>query len=204
MEGLAVVPGDLLGNDSDYASGNGTYVFNQCIFSSVIGHIHLVESSHPNEKPIINIELKKEINVVPDKGDIILGRVIALNPFVVYVDILCVNGKAVLTPFKGTLKKEDVREFEVDKVDLYDFFHLGDIIKAEILSRGDKRSYYLSTAKNEYGVVLALSEVGAVMIPISWNQMQCPETKVIETRKVAKLLTNSEIQEFHKTINSSQ
>lgn len=36
------------------------------------------------------------------------------------------------------------------------------------ISLGDKRSYYLSTAKNEYGVIFAKSVAGATMIPIRW------------------------------------
>jgi len=52
---------------------------------------------------------------------------------------------------------------------------------------GDARSYYLSTAKNEYGVIFAKSVAGATLIPISWEQMQCPRTKTKEYRKVAKV-----------------
>ncbi|CAG8803818.1 37156_t:CDS:2 [Gigaspora margarita] len=52
--------------------------------------------------------------------------------------------------------------------------------------QGDARSYYLSTAKNELGVIYAQSVAGAVMIPISWQEMQCTKTKAMEPRKCAK------------------
>ncbi len=39
-------------------------------------------------------------------------------------------------------------------------FRLGDIVKAKVMSLGDARSYYLSTAANELGVVYAVSEDG--------------------------------------------
>jgi len=55
------------------------------------------------------------------------------------------------------------------------------------ISLGDKSSYYLSTAKNEYGVIFATSVAGATMVPISWDSMQCPKTKMVEQRKVAKI-----------------
>ncbi|KAL4190966.1 hypothetical protein AMTRI_Chr07g27250 [Amborella trichopoda] len=55
------------------------------------------------------------------------------------------------------------------------------------LSLGDARAYYLSTAKNELGVVSAQSAAGATMIPISWTEMQCPQTGQIKQRKVAKV-----------------
>lgn len=44
-----------------------------------------------------------------------------------------------------------------------------------------------STARNELGVVYARSPVGAPMVPISWQEMQCPRTKAVEQRKVAKV-----------------
>jgi len=44
----------------------------------------------------------------------------------------------------------------------------------------------LSTAENELGVIVAYSEAGAAMLPISWREMQCPGTSAVEFRKVAK------------------
>jgi hypothetical protein len=60
------------------------------------------------------------------------------------------------------------------------------------ISLGDSRSYYLSTAKNEYGVIFAKSVAGATMVPISWNMMQCPKTKSKEFRKVAKVVSRED------------
>lgn len=55
------------------------------------------------------------------------------------------------------------------------------------LSLGDARAYYLSTAKNELGVVSATSDAGVAMVPINWQEMQCPVTLQKEFRKVAKV-----------------
>jgi len=55
------------------------------------------------------------------------------------------------------------------------------------LSLGDARAYYLSTAKNELGVVSAQSIAGGTLVPISWTEMQCDLTGQIELRKVAKV-----------------
>lgn len=107
------------------------------------------------------------------------------------------------------------------QVELYSCFRPGDLVRAEVISLGDSRSYYLSTAKNDLGVVYAKSLsgerhaiaqsikrcnsdklrcfsslrtgydirccAGVPMIPLSWQEMQCPETKVVEKRKVAKV-----------------
>ncbi|KAJ7532577.1 hypothetical protein O6H91_13G010600 [Diphasiastrum complanatum] len=84
-------------------------------------------------------------------------------------------------------RQQDVRATEIDKVDMHASFRPGDIIRAEVLSLGDARAYYLSTAKNELGVVSAMSVAGATMVPISWQEMQCPLTNQTEPRKVAKV-----------------
>ena len=46
------------------------------------------------------------------------------------------------------------------QVELYSCFRPGDLVRAEVVGLGDARSYYLSTAKNELGVVHAQSAAG--------------------------------------------
>lgn len=74
-----------------------------------------------------------------------------------------------------------------DQVEIYKSFRPGDVLRASVISIGDKNSYYLSTAKNEFGVIFATSIAGATMVPISWDMMQCPKTQMKEYRKVAKV-----------------
>ncbi|CAI5482842.1 unnamed protein product [Closterium sp. Yama58-4] len=52
-------------------------------------------------------------------------------------------------------RQQDVRATEIDKVDLLASFRPGDLIRAQVLSLGDSRAYFLSTAKNDLGVILA-------------------------------------------------
>lgn len=54
------------------------------------------------------------------------------------------------------------------------------------ISLGDQSNYYLTTAKNELGVIMAKSEAGNTMFPISWKDFKDPETGETEMRKVAK------------------
>ena len=56
----------------------------------------------------------------------------------------------------------------------------------EQISLGDQSNYYLSTARNELGVIMATSEKGNTMYPISWKEFKDPVTGETETRKVAK------------------
>ncbi len=61
------------------------------------------------------------------------------------------------------------------------------LLRRAVLSLGDSRSYYLTTAQNELGVVHARSAAsGEALVPVSWKEMQCPKTGAVEPRKVAK------------------
>ena len=72
-------------------------------------------------------------------------------------------------------------------MEIYKSFRPGDIVRAVVISLGTSRSYYLSTAKNDLGVIFARSVAGATMVPISWEFMECPKTKTKEHRKVCKI-----------------
>lgn len=91
--------------------------------------------------------------------------------------------------FKGIIRSQDVRSTDRDKVKIADCYRPGDIVKAVVLSLGDGSNYYLTTARNDLGVVFAKSEGGAgdMMVAIDWETMVCEKTGVVEMRKCAKL-----------------
>lgn len=90
--------------------------------------------------------------------------------------------------FKGIIRTQDVRSTDRDKVQIIECFKPGDIVRAQVISLGDGSNYYLSTARNDLGVVFAKSEGGAggIMYAIDWQTMMCGTTGVIEPRKCAK------------------
>ena len=83
---------------------------------------------------------------------------------------------------------QDVREHEKDKVEMSGSFRPGDVVRAKVLSLGDSRSYFLTTAENTLGVVAATSALGAPMVPVSWCELRCKSSGVRERRKVAKVV----------------
>lgn len=50
---------------------------------------------------------------------------------------------------------QDVRSTEKDRVKILESFKPGDVVRARVISLGDTMGYYLSTAGNEMGVVVA-------------------------------------------------
>ncbi|KAF3844068.1 hypothetical protein F7725_016116 [Dissostichus mawsoni] len=160
------VPGDKLCSTVDCIPGTGVYLRHGCIYSSLTGYV-----------------LKK------NEGE----EVTSINPRFAKVHILYVGSTPLKDRFRGTIRKEDVRATEKDKVETYKSFRPGDIVLAKVvsfsrISLGDVQSnYLLTTAENELGVVVAHSEAGAQMVPISWCEMQCPQTHSKEFRKVARV-----------------
>jgi len=127
--------------------------------------------------------------VVPRVGDDVFGRVSRVDERQARVDVVAVNGRAPTGgDFVGVIRKQDVRMTEIDKVEVEGCFRAGDVVRAKVLSLGDARSFYLTTASDALGVVQARHRASReVMLPISWTEVQCPVTGEIEERKVAEI-----------------
>jgi len=189
MAGTVVVPGSrLCVADSEHQAGPGTYSQQGYIYSSLVGEVRLV--TRPDK--VVSVEVAgggAADSVVPAQGDLVTARVLAVNPRFAKVHLLCVGDCVLSEPFRGQVRKEDVRASEKDKVEMYRSFRPGDIALCRVLSLGDAQAgYLLTTAENELGVVIARSEAGAAMVPVSWTEMQCPVSCSKEGRKVAKVM----------------
>ncbi|OOF93101.1 hypothetical protein ASPCADRAFT_209717 [Aspergillus carbonarius ITEM 5010] len=88
--------------------------------------------------------------------------------------------------FQALIRKEDVRAVEKDRVVMDEMFRVGDIVRGTVISLGDQSFYYITTARNDLGVVMARSDAGNMMFPVSWKEMRDPVTGVAELRKVAR------------------
>lgn len=88
--------------------------------------------------------------------------------------------------FKGTIRSQDVRSTERDSVKTWDCFQPGDIVRGLVISLGDGVSYYLTTARNDLGVVFAKDSNGDLLYPLDWESMISPSTGIVENRKCAK------------------
>ncbi|KAK2919265.1 hypothetical protein Q8A73_003636 [Channa argus] len=180
------VPGDKLCSVEDCIPGKGVYLRHGYIYSSLAGYVF--KKNEGEELPVISVVRETETQLLPDVGAIVTCKVTSINPRYAKVLILYVGSTPLKDRFRGTIRKEDVRATEKDKVETYKSFRPGDIVLAKVISLGDVQSnYLLTTAENELGVVVAHSEAGAQMVPISWCEMQCPLTHAKEFRKVARV-----------------
>ncbi|KAI3428349.1 hypothetical protein D9Q98_006729 [Chlorella vulgaris] len=184
-----VTPGERLALSAEYDAGTGTCVKDTFICATLVGIKRVLPAgqAEAEQRPRVEVVRSGVEPVVPRAGDTVTARVVRINPRLAAVDILCVGPKPVQQRYSGVIRVQDVRATEIDKVKIEASFRPGDVVRAEVLSLGDARSYHLTTAQNQLGVVYARSAAGVPMVPLSWQEMQCPTTKAVENRKVAKL-----------------
>ncbi|KAI0361246.1 hypothetical protein OH77DRAFT_1468614 [Trametes cingulata] len=159
--------------------GGGTYSRDGTVRASLVGVPQYSGST---------LEIKRTRPHPPAPNSVVLGSVTRLSPLQAVLSITVVDG-VPLPPgeeFTGVIRVQDVRATEKDKVKIADCFRGGDVVRGLVLSLGDARSYYVTTARNDLGVIFATSEAGATMEPVSWQEMRCPKTGKIEKRKCAK------------------
>ncbi|KAF3062586.1 Exosome complex component CSL4 [Trichoderma lentiforme] len=196
------IPGTILGPANKYAPGPGTHIYEGSIVSSLLGNVavtapakapgpakRLNKITAPSVEELATISVirrGRKREVLPDVGNIVLARVVRLMPKQAIVVIQQVGETVLQTEWQGVIRVQDVRATEQDKVKIHESFKPGDIVRAQVISLGDQANYYLSTASNELGVIMATSDIGNDMVPISWKEFKDPETGVSEPRKVAK------------------
>lgn len=212
--GSTVVPGDRLGAiRPDLVASDGTYVQNGHMYANVVGVLTMEDSDairkkgEPPPKKALRYSVKVTgVSNAPQPflpvGQVILGRVTRLTLQQAFVDILVEQrqlDRENTTTFllhqapplfaqlgEGILRREDVRAGSTEQIQLHEIFRPGDLVLCRILSWGDRR-YVLGTAEPALGVIRACSAVSnKPMVPVSWREMECPETGIKESRKCAK------------------
>lgn len=194
-----LVPGDTVSAKSGTTPGAGTHLYqSSSVHASLAGLGRIAKSSANSpahsasvlqwpSSPTSNFSAS-----TPCVGDVVFGRVTRTSPKQAQMDIIAIGmtGSNVLSePFQALIRQQDIRATEVDKVKLSESFRVGDIVRGVVISLGDERNYYVSTATNEFGVILATSEQGRnQMVPISWREMRDMALGVNELRKVAKVV----------------
>ncbi|KAG7383305.1 Exosome complex component CSL4 [Phytophthora pseudosyringae] len=148
--GYVAVPGQrLAAEDGKLKAGSGVYVRDGAFFASICGKWRIsqdvVEVTRVN-KTVATAQVLR-------LGDVVIGRVAKITSRQVMVEILCVGETVLKEAFPGTIRLEDVRNHDIDKLVMEEVFSPGMLVKAAVLSFGDTRSYFLSTAKSGLGVV---------------------------------------------------
>lgn len=108
----------------------------------------------------------------------VIGFVTRLSPLQALISITVVDDVPLPAgeEFTGVIRTQDVRATEKDRVKIGDCFRGGDVVRSQVvscyaiqyetnphlwqISLGDARSYFVTTARNDLGVIFATSEAG--------------------------------------------
>ncbi|EDW29121.1 GL18587 [Drosophila persimilis] len=192
---VVCLPGERLCRVEDnVVLGIGTYEQNGYIYASKSGVVNIEESGENCQ--VVSVHKPGFHLTIPATGDVVTARVLVTTPKFAKCAIFCVRNVLLESSYRGLLRKEDVRETEKDRVDIYKSFKPGDVILARVINQMEQ-SFLITTAETELGVVVAYAsdarKTRVPMVPVGWSEMQCPLTTIKEPRKVAKVLPESSI-----------
>lgn len=163
-----VTPGSVVGSASEHVAGVGTYVRGGVIHSSLVGVRHVAPSDVLGGLPSVSVSHPGDAVRVPTLNSVVVGKVTKVNPRFASVSILVVDGSPLAQAHRGIIRVQDIRSSDKDRVTIYKSFRPGDVVRAAVFSLGDARSYYLTTARNDLGVIFAESEIGTRHMRIGW------------------------------------
>ncbi|GAA5842349.1 hypothetical protein JCM3766R1_005636 [Sporobolomyces carnicolor] len=177
-----VIPGQPLSLSTprgEIRAGPGTFVRGGKVYASRVGKV-----SH--EGQLVSVEGKDDTQAIPEPNSIVVGTVSRITRQAATLSLLTVDGRPCRPDFSGVIRSQDVRQTAKDSVKMWSCFRPGDVVRAKVISLGDARSYFLSTAANSLGVLFAVSPTtGSALEAISWEEMRDPTTGETEQRKVA-------------------
>lgn len=188
-----VMPGDELQqpdgvSEEEDTLGEGTERRGKKLYSTVVGTVRWIDSE--SGAKVVTVSRYARNFPTPKIGSEILGTVGKVGGGFAAIDIFCVDGRLCNTTFRGDLKTDDTKLVTADidtgrKIEVWKCVRPGDVVRADVTGYGDRRSYQLSTVREQLGVVYAESTAGHVLRPVDAETMQCEGTNQIESRKVA-------------------
>jgi len=174
--GLFVAPGDRLGVIEEFTPGPGTYVEQGTIHSKITG-CTLLDMLN---KKVSVYPLVQAANV-PQVGSIVSGQVLDMENKKAVLRILQVGKRSLSGFFTGILHISDVSPSYVDT--MFSVCKTGDIMRAKVISNKN-RTFYLSTAEKNLGVIYALCSICGNILRLGKRGMRCSRCGNIENRKV--------------------
>jgi exosome complex component CSL4 len=176
----------VLDGTTQYRAGLGTFESGNYICSSLVGKVVEKTVQEDGDSYIVVHVVQEHPSpvLIPHVGDVVVCKVVRISQKHVFLDILQVRGKDVVEKFSGLIRNSDIRSSDIDALEVHRCFRPRDIVRAKVLSLGDARAYYLTTAEKGLGVVSCRSQTtGDLMIPLDETCMICKETQEKEERK---------------------
>lgn len=198
-EDAIVKPGQPLARESDaFMTGEGVLVEGGMLRASRLGHLTVHRDSGKTVLKVASL-LQKEGSSASKKtsmhiNDVIIGKVIKVNEGSAKVRLLAINDVPVAHEYIATLKRENMRNRDIDAIDVEQMFAPNDIILARVKALNESKNINLSTEEDRFGVIFSYSENRNRLLPVSGDRMQSPVSKREVWKKVACLEATKDIQ----------
>jgi len=175
--GQFVVPGERLGVIEEFTPGPGTYTEQGVVYSKIVG-CALLDMLN---KKVLVYPLVHAASA-PRTGSVVTGQVSDMQSKRATLRIFKIGEKNLTGFFSGILHVSEASPRYVET--MFDVCKTGDIMRAKVVSEKN-RTYQLSTADNDLGVILAFCSACGHVLTLTKQNMQCAKCGKIEMRKVA-------------------
>lgn len=176
-ESKMVLPGDVLATAEEFLSGEGTYIQDGNICSAIAGKVCF------DREEMVSKVVAANGPAVPRVDDIIYGRITNVNPQMVSVDLLCIEGqeRELATIKKGNLHVSNMETGHTKKPRM--LFKSMELVRARVIQA--EPSIQLSTASSELGVVKAYCRRCRGILDIKGGGLWCDTCEIKGERKMA-------------------
>jgi exosome complex component CSL4 len=158
------IPGQDLGSTLQFIPGPGTHIFNNHLYASIPGLLSVskpIKPAGPSKRltkitapepvvlptisvlrsdPSIRTQAQdtavptKKTEIIPEVDSTVLCKVTRITPRAANVAILVVGETVLDGEWQGTIRVQDVRATEKDRVKIFESFRPGDVVRAVVVS----------------------------------------------------------------------
>jgi len=175
-----VFPGDILATAEEFMAGEGAYLDDGNICSSIAGKPHF-----DREEMVASVKALKH-PALPRVDDIVHGRIDNVGPKMVKVELLRIesggNDRQMATRENGVLHISNMNSKPVSKPRM--IYKAMELIRARVIQT--EPSIQLSTVEHELGTLKAYCRRCRNVLEIKGDVLWCPNCEIREERKVAE------------------
>jgi len=158
------IPGQELGLATQFIPGPGTHTFNNRLYASIPGRLSTsnhpkpagpskrltkITAPEPTVLPTVSVLRSdpshnttaqdtagptKKAEIIPEVNSTVLCKVTRITPRAANVAILVVGDSVLDGEWQGTIRVQDVRATEKDRVKIFESFRPGDVVRAVVVS----------------------------------------------------------------------
>ncbi|VDO02360.1 unnamed protein product [Rodentolepis nana] len=143
-DGSFVIPGEFLAiKDENTDEGKFTHVSSGKILAAVAGRVKVNKDSSHTKVSVVPFH---EPCPTPDIDSIVLAKISSITRRFARCEIVAIDNRVLAGPFRGMIKREDIRETQKDRAEPSLSFRPGDLVRAKVVNIiGSSSGSYISS-----------------------------------------------------------